>query len=80
MVIRNAGQQVAPVELQVTYSDGSTQLLKYPVEIWYKGDRYNETIQTDKTVVAATVNPDGTFPDVNAANNGWRSPSAASTP
>ncbi len=80
VVIRNAGQQVAPVELQVSYSDGSTQLLKYPVEIWYKGDRYNAMIPTDKTVVAATVNPDGTFPDINAANNGWRAPSAASTP
>ncbi len=74
VVIRNAGQQVAPVELQLTYSDGSTQLLKYPVEVWYKGDKYSAIITTDKTVVAATVNPDGQFPDVTAANNAWRAP------
>lgn len=80
VVIRNVGQQVAPVELQVTYSDGSIQLLKYPVEIWYKGDKYTAMIPTDKTVVAATVNPDGQFPDLNPANNGWKSPAAASTP
>jgi hypothetical protein len=80
VVIRNAGQQVAPVELQLTFSDGSTQLLKYPVEIWYKGDKYNAIINTDKTVVAATVNPDGQFPDLVAANNSWKSPGAASTP
>lgn len=77
VVIRNAGQQVAPVELQLTYSDGSTQLLKYPVEIWYKGDKYNAMITTDKTVVAATVNPDGQFPDINAGNNAWQATTAA---
>jgi aminopeptidase N len=79
VVIRNAGQQVAPVELQLTFNDGTTQLLKLPVEIWYKGDRYTATITTDKTVVAATVNPDGQFPDINAGNNAWRA-AAASTP
>ncbi|HWA57505.1 MAG TPA: M1 family metallopeptidase [Gemmatimonadales bacterium] len=80
VVIRNAGQQVAPVELQLTYSDGTTALYKYPVEIWYKGDRYNAIISTTKPVVAATVNPDGQFPDINAGNNGWKAPGAASTP
>ena len=80
VVIRNAGQQVAPVELQLTFSDGTTQLLRYPVEIWYKGDKYTAVIDTDKTVVAATVNPDGQFPDLVASNNGWKAPAGASTP
>jgi hypothetical protein len=79
VVIRNAGQQAAPVELQLTFSDGTTQMLRYPVEIWYKGDRYTAIIPTDKTVVAATVNPDGQFPDINAGNNAWRAVTA-STP
>jgi hypothetical protein len=70
---------VAPVELQLTFADGTTQLLRYPVEIWYKGDRYTAIIATDKTVVAATVNPDGQFPDLNPGNNSWRA-AAAATP
>jgi Peptidase family M1 domain len=77
VVLRNPGQQVAPVELQVTFSDGTTQLLRYPVEIWYKGDKYTAVIPTDKTVVAATINPDGLFPDINAGNNGWKAPAGA---
>jgi len=80
VVIRNAGQQVAPVELQLTFSDGTTQLLRYPVEIWYKGDRYTAMISTEKTVTAATVNPDGQFPDINAGNNGWKAAAASATP
>jgi hypothetical protein len=74
VVIRNAGQQVMPVELQLTFADGTTQLYKYPVEIWYKGDRYTARITTGQAVTGATVNPDGGFPDVVPQNNAWKSP------
>jgi len=77
IVIRNLGQQVMPVELQVTFGDGTTKLLEYPVEIWYAGDKYVAKITTDQTITAATVNPDGQFPDINPANDGWK---AAPTP
>lgn len=70
--LRNAGQQVMPVELQLTFADSTTQLYQYPVEIWYKGDRYTAVIPTGKAVIAATVNPDGQFPDPNPGNNGWK--------
>jgi aminopeptidase N len=73
-VLRNVGQQVMPVELQLTFADGSTKLYRYPVEIWYKGDRYTAVIYADKPVTAATVNPDGGFPDINQSNNTWRAP------
>jgi len=66
-----------PVELQVTFGDGTTSLLEYPVEIWYAGDKYVAKIMTDQTITAATVNPDGQFPDINPANDGWK---AAPTP
>ena len=29
-----------PVELELTFDDGSTQVVKLPVEIWYGGNRY----------------------------------------
>ena len=77
IAIRNLGQQVMPVELQITFGDGTTKLLEYPVEIWYAGDKYVAKITTDQTITAATVNPDGQFPDINPANDGWK---AAPTP
>jgi hypothetical protein len=79
VVLRNAGQQVMPVELQLTFSDGATALFKFPVEIWYKGDSYTAELTVDKHVVSATVNPDGWFPDIIPGNNAWRE-SAAATP
>jgi hypothetical protein len=76
VVLKNAGQQVMPVELQLTFADGTTQLFKYPVEIWYKGDHYTATITVDKPVTGATVNPDGEFPDVVPQNNAWKAPTS----
>lgn len=74
IVIRNLGQQVMPVELQLSMADGTSTLLKLPVEIWYKNDRYVVQFPTDKKVTAATVNPDGRFPDINPGNDAWKAP------
>ncbi len=74
VVLRNLGQQVMPVELQLTFADSSTKLYTYPVEIWYQGDRYTADIETDQPVKEARVNPDGQFPDISTANNVWRAP------
>jgi aminopeptidase N len=74
VVIRNAGQMVMPVELQLTFSDGSSQVYKFPVEIWYKGDKYTAEITTEKMVTAATLNPDGQLPDMVPSNNAWKVP------
>jgi Peptidase family M1 domain len=77
VVIRNIGEQVMPVELQLTFADGTTQLYQFPVEIWYKSDRYTAVITVDKSVTGATVNPDGSFPDVVPQNNAWKAATAA---
>ncbi len=75
VVLRNLGQAVMPVELEVTFADGSTQLFKYPVEIWYGGDRFTVHLTTAKPVTAARVNPDGGFPDLVPQNNGGKTTS-----
>ncbi|HEY8257380.1 MAG TPA: M1 family metallopeptidase [Gemmatimonadales bacterium] len=79
VAVVNLGTAVMPVELLLTASDGTTRLVKLPVEIWYGGNRYLYTLPPGKHVVAATVNPDGGFPDVNPANDAWRAPSTTTT-
>jgi hypothetical protein len=71
IAIANLGEAVMPVELQLTYDDGSTQLIKLPVEIWYLGDRYMYEDHSGMMVVRATVNPDGSVPDAMPANDAW---------
>jgi hypothetical protein len=80
IVLRSLGAAVMPVELRVGYADGSEDLIKLPVEIWYGGNRYLYRYNPRKQIVSARVNPDGVFPDVVPANNGWTSAPATSTP
>jgi hypothetical protein len=76
ITIRNLGTAVMPVEVLLTTDDDSTKTVKLPVEIWYGGNRYVFREPPGKHIVAARVNPDGGFPDVNPSNDGWRSPAA----
>jgi hypothetical protein len=68
-----------PVELELGYDDGSTELVKLPVEIWYEGNRYVYHVDPGRTIVSARVNPDGTFPDAVPANDAWQRPATTAT-
>jgi aminopeptidase N len=74
VTIRSLGAAVMPVELELGFADGTSQTVKLPVEIWYNGNRYVYRVPPGRTVVSARVNPDGLFPDVNTANDGWTAP------
>jgi hypothetical protein len=74
------GDAVMPVELELAYEDTTSELVKLPVEIWYRGSRYIYQTNARKTIVAARVNPDGTLPDAVVANDGWKRGAPAATP
>ena len=71
VTLANLGYAVMPVELQLAFSDGTTDLVRLPVEIWYLGDRYVYEDRSGKTLVQARVNPDGTFLDAIPMNDAW---------
>ena len=77
--LRSLGAAVMPVELELTFDDGSTQVVKLPVEIWYGGNRYVYRFMPGKVIVRARVNPDGMFPDLVPGNDAWTAP-AGTTP
>jgi len=79
ITLRSLGAAVMPVELELGFADGTTQVVKLPVEIWYGGNRYVHRIRPAKTIVRARVNPDGRFPDVVPSNDVWTAP-AGTTP
>jgi hypothetical protein len=71
VILRNTGQAVMPVELKLTFSDGSSTTVNLPVEIWYAGDRYTARLTFDKAVTAAQLDPDGLGLDVYPQNDTW---------
>jgi hypothetical protein len=76
----NLGDAVMPVELELGFEDGSAELVKLPVEIWYGGNRYVYQVPPGKTVVSARVNPDGALLDAVTTNDAWKRPATAATP
>jgi peptidase M1-like protein len=80
VVLGNLGDAVMPVELELSFDDGTTQLVRLPVEIWYGGNRYIYKVGPGKMIAAARVNPDGTFPDAVTANDSWKRPTTTATP
>jgi hypothetical protein len=79
VTVANLGAAVMPVELELGFEDGTTELVKLPVEIWYAGERYLYEKEPDKVIVRAQVNPDGTFPDAISTNDTWKRPNQATT-
>jgi peptidase M1-like protein len=77
IALANLGDAVMPVELELAFDDGTSELVKLPVEIWYGGNHYVYEIQPNKAIDRAQVNPEGTFPDAVSANDGWTRPATA---
>jgi aminopeptidase N len=69
-----------PVELRLKLSDGTTQDVKLPVDVWYLGDRYTATIPVRAPLAGARLWPDGTVPDFYGANDSWGSAPAPDKP
>jgi peptidase M1-like protein len=77
VTVANLGDAVMPVELELGFDDGTTELVKLPVEIWYGGERYVYENRSGKPIISARVNPDGTLPDAIATNDAWKQPDTA---
>ena len=57
--------------MRLKLSDGTTQDVKLPVDVWFLGDRYTATIPVRSPLAGARLWPDGTVPDFNSSNDVW---------
>lgn len=71
--VANRGDIPMPVELRVSYNDGSTEDIRLPVEIWQRGDSWNHLLRTEKEVQSVEIDPEKLLPDVNFSNDAWPS-------
>jgi hypothetical protein len=69
--LSNRGQMVMPVELSITYDDGSSGTIRLPVEMWNQGPRFTYRAPAEKRIVGVEVDPRGALPDVDRENNRW---------
>lgn len=71
ITLRNAGEVPMPVVMEISYEDGSSEIVRLPVQIWYRGNTWNHLLRTDKELKSVEIDPDKVLPDVNFANDTW---------
>ncbi len=66
------GGLVMPIIVDYTYDDGSTERVKYPVQVWRKNDNeVKKVVATDKEIIGIEIDPDFETADVDLSNNSW---------
>ena len=69
-------EMVAPVEMRLSYGDGSTRSVKLPVETWYAGSApvWGVAVGAAGAPVKVEIDPRQVYPDVDRTNNVWPAP------
>lgn len=73
--VDNKGGLVMPLELQITFEDGTQERIDLPVDVW----RSNELTFTvgffaDQGIIQVVLDPEKAYADIDSSNNIWRRP------
>ena len=61
-----------PIIVQLTYSDGTSEQITYPAEIWRKNDKsVGKFFGSEKEITKIEVDPDEETADIDTSNNTW---------
>lgn len=71
ILLENRGDLPMPLSVDITFSDGKTDRLNFPVDIWRTESEYQIVVKSDVPATKVKLNPDGWLPDVNQADNVW---------
>ena len=72
IVFEKPGGIPMPIIAEYTYSDGSTERVKYPAQIWRKNDKQvGKVIASEKEITKIVVDPDEETADIDTENNSW---------
>ncbi len=69
--IANLEKMAMPVDVKITYKDGTTERKMLPVEIWMRNKAWTFGVKSTKEITMVELNPDNTIPDGNVKNNKW---------
>ncbi len=76
ITISNLEQLPMPVTVEVREAGGKTGRMKLPVEIWQHGSTWKFLYPSTTKVESVVLDPDKRLPDMNEANNTWKSSQA----
>lgn len=67
--LASLGTMIMPAELRLTFADGTTEVVRLPVEMWNLGPRFTYRVRGKPAVRSAELDPQRALPDVDRANN-----------
>ncbi|MCS6988799.1 MAG: M1 family metallopeptidase [Chloroherpetonaceae bacterium] len=67
--LTNRKEMAMPVEMEITYADGTKERRKLPVEIWLQGNLFVAPIWSHERIVGVEIDPDKKLPDIDLSNN-----------
>ncbi len=66
------GGLVMPLIVEYKYTDGTSETITYPAQIWNKNDKeVGKAIASQKEILSITVDPNKETADVDTSNNSW---------
>jgi len=78
ITIENKNQMVMPVTVKVKEKNGHSGIVKLPVEIWQRGDKWTFKYNSTSMIDSVIIDPNDKLPDVNPKNNIWTSGTTSS--
>jgi hypothetical protein len=69
--LSSLGSMVMPAELRLTYVDGTSEVVRLPVEMWNLGPHFTYRVHGRPGVKRAELDPRQALPDVDRANNSF---------
>ncbi|MFT5424026.1 MAG: hypothetical protein ACI89L_001818 [Phycisphaerales bacterium] len=75
ITLANLSDMVMPVIMDVTFSDGTTERVQLPVDIWGAANVWRVPIATgERSITRVVLDPDSKYPELTRDNNVWEAP------
>lgn len=71
IIVENMERAAMPLQIEITYENGTKEFHNFPIEIWEQGSVYKFTPDSDGAISKVAIDPKGIFPDRNITNNVW---------
>ncbi|MGK7310672.1 MAG: M1 family metallopeptidase [Candidatus Longimicrobiales bacterium M2_2A_002] len=72
VTVENRGGLVMPLEIEATYTDGTTERFDLPADVWRHDElEFTKGFFSDRDLVRVTVDPDEAYADIDRINNTW---------
>lgn len=72
ITIESKGKMIMPVILKIVQSNGTSEIVQLPVEIWQHGSIWTYTYPSKNKLEKVILDPDNVLPDMDRKNNEWK--------